>query len=125
MIEAGFKIMITSVSCEGLDHNWLGHVLDERSLKELQELSTKHRFNVDGEGGEYETFVLGGPIWSRSLKVEGEEQHSASRGVFYNSFSGLNRSTGECNSLIYNFSRHANMIAWFEHCFQFFSTKGC
>ena len=82
MIEAGFKIMITSVSCEGLDHNWLGHVLDELSLKELQELSTKHRFNVDGEGGEYETFVLGGPIWSRSLKVEGEEQHSASRGVF-------------------------------------------
>ena len=82
MIEAGFKIMITSVSCEGLDHNWLGHVLDERSIKELQELSTKHRFNVDGEGGEYETFVLGGPIWSRSLEVEGEEQHSASRGVF-------------------------------------------
>ena len=82
MIEAGFKIMITSVSCEGLDHNWLGQVLDERSLKELQELSTKHRFNVDGEGGEYETFVLGGPIWSRSLEVEGEEQHSASRGVF-------------------------------------------
>ena len=82
MIEAGFKIMITSVSCEGLDHNWLGHVLDERSLKELQELSTKHRFNVDGEGGEYETFVLSGPIWSRSLKVEGEEQYSASRGVF-------------------------------------------
>ena len=82
MIEAGFKIMITSVSCEGLDHNWLGHVLDERSLKELQELSTKHRFNIDGEGGEYETFVLGGPIWSRSLEVEGEEQHSASRGVF-------------------------------------------
>lgn len=82
MVEAGFEIMLTSVSCEGLDHSWLGHVLTESSLKHLHELSNKHRFNVDGEGGEYETFVLGGPIWSRSLKVEGEEQHSASRGVY-------------------------------------------
>ena len=82
MIEAGFKIMLTSVSCEGLEHTWLGHVLNEKSLEKLQELSMKHRFNVDGEGGEYETFVLGGPIWSRPLKVVGEEQHTDSRGVF-------------------------------------------
>ena len=46
MIEAGFEIMLTSVSCEGLDHNWLGRVLDKKSLKELQELSTKHRLFV-------------------------------------------------------------------------------
>ena len=82
MVEAGFEIMLTSVSCEGLDHSWLGHVLTESSLKHLHKLSNKHRFNVDGEGGEYETYVLGGPIWSRTLKVEGEEQHTASRGVY-------------------------------------------
>ena len=82
MVEAGFEIMLTSVSCEGLDHSWLGHVLTESSLMHLHDLSNKHRFNVDGEGGEYETYVLGGPIWSRSLKVEGEEQHTASRGVY-------------------------------------------
>ena len=82
MIEAGFKIMLTSVSCEGLEHTWLGHVLNEKSLEKLQELSMKHRFNVDGEGGEYETFVLGGPIWSRPLKVVGEVQHTDRGGVF-------------------------------------------
>ena len=82
MVETGFEIMLTSVSCEGLDHTWLGHVLTDASLKHLHELSNKHRFNVDGEGGEYETFVLGGPIWSRSLKVDGEEEHTASRGVY-------------------------------------------
>ena len=82
MVEAGFEIMLTSISCEGLDHTWLGHVLTESSLKHLHELSNKHRFNVDGEGGEYETFVLGGPIWSRSLRVEGVENHTASRGVY-------------------------------------------
>ncbi|MGA0331271.1 MAG: diphthine--ammonia ligase [Candidatus Poseidoniaceae archaeon] len=82
MVEAGFQIMLTSVSCEGLDHTWLGHVLTESSLTKLHALSKQHRFNVDGEGGEYETFVLGGPIWSRALRVEGAEQHTASRGIF-------------------------------------------
>ena len=82
MVKAGFEIMLTSVSCDGLDHTWLGHVLTESSLGHLDELATKHRFNVDGEGGEYETFVLGGPIWPRSLTVEGEGHHTASRGVF-------------------------------------------
>ncbi|MGB1364939.1 MAG: diphthine--ammonia ligase [Candidatus Poseidoniaceae archaeon] len=82
MVEAGFQIMLTSVSCEGLDHSWLGHVLTKKSLNELHNLSKKHRFNVDGEGGEYETFVLGGPIWSRTMHAEGEEHHTASRGVF-------------------------------------------
>ena len=82
MVNAGFEIMITSVSCEGLDHNWLGCVLDESALSKLHELSLQHRFNVDGEGGEYETFVLGGPIWPRSFKVEGEKQYSANRGLY-------------------------------------------
>ena len=82
MVEAGFQIMLTSVSCEGLDHTWLGHVLTESSLLELHALSKQHRFNVDGEGGEYETYVLGGPIWSRALRVEGSEEHKASRGIF-------------------------------------------
>ena len=82
MVEAGFQIMLTSVSCEGLDHTWLGHVLTESSLFELHALSKQHRFNVDGEGGEYETYVLGGPIWSRALRVEGSEEHTASRGIF-------------------------------------------
>ena len=82
MIASGFEIMITSVSCEGLDHTWLGSVLTKPSLDKLEGLSTRYRFNVDGEGGEYETFVVGGPIWNRSLNVSGREQHSASRGVF-------------------------------------------
>jgi len=82
MVEAGFEIMLTSVSCEGLDSTWLGHVLTASSLKNLHELANRHRFNVDGEGGEYETFVLGGPIWSRTLKASGEQQYTASRGVY-------------------------------------------
>ena len=82
MVEAGFEIMLTSVSCEGLDHSWLGHVLTRESLEKLYELSQQYRFNVDGEGGEYETFVLGGPIWTPPLQISGEAVFTASRGVF-------------------------------------------
>ncbi len=83
MVESGFEIMFTSISCDGLDHAWLGRVLTPETLDELHNLSIQHRFNVDGEGGEYETFVLGGPIWFRSLQVTGEKEYTASRGVYH------------------------------------------
>ena len=82
MIENGFKIMINSVSCEGLDGEWLGRILDLDNVKELKSLSEKYRFNVDGEGGEYETFVVGGPHLPRMLKVEGNASFDSVRGVF-------------------------------------------
>ena len=82
MVAAGFEIMLTSVSCEGLDHSWLGQVLTNESLESLHRLSQQYRFNVDGEGGEYETFVLGGPIWSPSLNISGKPTYTASRGVY-------------------------------------------
>ena len=82
MIENGFKIMITSVSCEGLDGKWLGKILDLENVQELKSLSEKYRFNVDGEGGEYETFVVGGPHLSRALQVEGTASFDSRRGVF-------------------------------------------
>ena len=82
MIENGFKIMINSVSCEGLDREWLGTILDLNNVKELKLLSEKYRFNVDGEGGEYETFVVGGPHLPRTLEVEGTASFDSVRGVF-------------------------------------------
>lgn len=82
MIQNGFKIMINSVSCEGLDEKWLGRILDLENVKELKSLSDQYRFNVDGEGGEYETFVTGGPHLPRTLEVEGTTTFDSVRGVF-------------------------------------------
>lgn len=70
MIEHGFEIMITSVSAEGLDETWLGHVLTQDSFVDLEALAAKHRFHVEGEGGEYETLVLAGPHLKGRLDVE-------------------------------------------------------
>jgi len=47
--------------CRGLDETWEGRVLDKDSVDELIELSREYGFNAAGEGGEYETKVIGFP----------------------------------------------------------------
>ena len=82
MIEHGFEIMITGVSAEGLNEAWLGRVLTEASFDELAALAAKHRFHVEGEGGEYETLVLKGPHMQRRLAVEGTVHWDGVRGHY-------------------------------------------
>lgn len=69
LVDHGFEVMITSVSCEGLDETWLGTVLDAASLGRLAQLAERYRFNVEGEGGEYETLVVAGPHLPGRLEV--------------------------------------------------------
>ena len=80
MIEHGFEIMITGVSAEGLDKEWLGHVLTPSSFERLQELARRYRFHVEGEGGEYETLVVAGPHMNGRLEVAGEVMWEGVRG---------------------------------------------
>jgi ABC transporter with metal-binding/Fe-S-binding domain ATP-binding protein len=80
LIENGFKVMITGVSTEGLDKSWLGHIITKDSLKELSSLALKYRFNVDGEGGEYETLVIAGPHMKGELKMGFEIHWDGVRG---------------------------------------------
>ncbi len=94
LVEHGFGVVITSVACDGLDQSWLGETLTKKSLDKLIQLSKKFRFNVDGEGGEYETLVVYGPHLSGSIKIEGEKQWSGRRGHYKinnisNSFDGF------------------------------------
>ncbi len=67
LLEAGFEIIITSVSANGLDKAWLGRVADRQALKELAVLSKKFRFHLGFEGGEAETFVTNCPIFKKKL----------------------------------------------------------
>ena len=82
LIEHGFGVVITSVACDGLDESWLGETLTKQSLAKLIDLSDKFRFNVDGEGGEYETLVVHGPHFTGSIQLEGEKRWQGRRGHF-------------------------------------------
>ncbi|QKQ97951.1 diphthine--ammonia ligase [Candidatus Nanohaloarchaea archaeon] len=61
LIREGFEVEITSVATRGLDENWEGTVLDQDNIDELLNLAEEYRFNAAGEGGEYETRVVGFP----------------------------------------------------------------
>jgi len=66
-IDAGFDIIFSGVSSEGLDKGWLGRMLDSHTVERLKELHKKHAINIAGEGGEYETFVMDGPIFKKRI----------------------------------------------------------
>tara|TARA_B100001750_G_scaffold219622_1_gene206633 strand:- start:1992 stop:2771 length:780 start_codon:yes stop_codon:yes gene_type:complete len=70
LVSHGHQIMITSVTSDGLDEKWVGRILSQSDVVELEELSLKHRFNVDGEGGEFETAVLGAPWMNSEIKTQ-------------------------------------------------------
>ena len=61
LVREGFEVQITDVAARGLTEEWEGKVLDEDSVEELIELSEEFRFHASGEGGGYETRVLGFP----------------------------------------------------------------
>lgn len=61
LIREGFEVEITSVAARGLAEDWEGRVLDDENIDELLELAEEYRFNAAGEGGEYETRVVGFP----------------------------------------------------------------
>jgi len=63
------EVIFVSVSALGLGEEWLGRHLDENALSDLKRLSEKYFFNISGEGGEYETFVLDAPLYSKKLLV--------------------------------------------------------
>jgi len=68
-IELGFDVRFIGVYSMGLDKSWLGRKLTKESLEELIELNKKYKINLVGEGGEFETLCLGGPIFKKSLEI--------------------------------------------------------
>jgi diphthine-ammonia ligase len=73
MVHAGFKFMIAGVYAEGFDESWLGKIINERSIRELEGMRDKYRISPSGEGGEIETFVLDGPNFSKVISIDEAE----------------------------------------------------
>ena len=69
-VKAGFKSIIVGVFAEGFDETWLGRPLDEDTIDDLVCLHEKYGINIAGEGGEFETLVLDGPIFTKKLVID-------------------------------------------------------
>lgn len=80
LIEQGFEMMITSVTADGLGEEWLGKVLTISNFQDLRRLSEKYRFNIDGEGGEYETAVISAPWMQHRISTNYTTHWTGARG---------------------------------------------
>ena len=74
LVSSGFEVMVIAVAAEGFDESWLGRILDESAINELISLKKKYRISIVGEGGEFETAVLDGPIFKKRIKITKSEK---------------------------------------------------
>jgi diphthine-ammonia ligase len=69
-VNAGFQIMIVGVFAAGFDETWLGKIINHDTINKLVRLNEKYGINIAGEGGEFETLVLDGPLFHQTLVID-------------------------------------------------------
>ncbi len=65
-LDAGFETIIVAVKHEMLDVSFLGRTLNKDTLKELESKG----IDICGEGGEFHTFVIDGPLFSNRVELK-------------------------------------------------------
>jgi predicted ATP pyrophosphatase (TIGR00289 family) len=73
-IDLGFDVRIIGVYAEGFDESWLGRKIDEKTVEDLKELNKEHGINLIGEGGEFESLVVDGPIFKKRIVIINSEK---------------------------------------------------
>lgn len=82
LVVSTFEIIFTGIGAYGLDRSWLGRPIGKADVDRLVALSTKlarrlgeHTttvvpgLNIAGEGGEFESLVLDGPLFKKRLVI--------------------------------------------------------
>jgi len=70
LLDKGFNVILTKISCEGIPKEFLGKIIDKKMLEELKKLGQKHKFRIDFEGGEAESAVLLMPEFKKDIKID-------------------------------------------------------
>jgi diphthine-ammonia ligase len=65
-LQLGFKSTIVAIKQDALDNSFLGRTLDKFAISDLKNAG----IDASGEEGEYHTIVTDGPIFSRKLDIE-------------------------------------------------------
>jgi ABC transporter with metal-binding/Fe-S-binding domain ATP-binding protein len=69
LVKDHFEIIITGVFAYPLSKEWLGRTINTKFIDEVTILNKKYQINPGGEGGEFESFVLNCPLFSRKLEI--------------------------------------------------------
>lgn len=69
LVRARFETMIVGIFAYPLEEELLGKLIDLSMVGALKKMCARYRINPSGEGGELETLVLDGPVFSSRLEV--------------------------------------------------------
>jgi asparagine synthase (glutamine-hydrolysing) len=69
LLDLGFEFIFSSIAAYGLNKNWVGRVIEEKDIDKLVRLNEKIGLNVAGEGGEFESFVMDGPMYKKKIEI--------------------------------------------------------
>ena len=70
MQRLGFRMLVIEVDTSmGANKDWLGKEIDDGFLNEIEELRANKSINPIGEFGEYHTFVLDCPIYTKQIVI--------------------------------------------------------
>ncbi|HLH86024.1 MAG TPA: diphthine--ammonia ligase [Thermoplasmataceae archaeon] len=74
------RAIVVSVSADGLGPDYLGRFIDDSFIEDIAKKSRKYGINMAGEGGEYESLVIG---WDNRCIVieESEKRWTGSEGI--------------------------------------------
>lgn len=70
LLSTGFEFIFSSIAAYGLDKSWVGRRIGEKDIEKLVKLNEKIGLNVAGEGGEFESFVLDGPMYHKRIEIK-------------------------------------------------------
>ena len=65
LIKNKFEVIITGIAADGLNESFLGRKIDKKLIQDLKKL----KIHLGAEGGEYETFVLNCPLFSKKIEI--------------------------------------------------------
>jgi diphthine-ammonia ligase len=69
IIRDGFDVRIVGVAAYPLNNKYLGKKINKDFVAEFSDLMKSDKINPAGEGGEYESFVLDGPVFKDKLEI--------------------------------------------------------
>jgi len=74
-VGSGGRAVVTCCETRVLDESWLGRIVDERFVRDIQNVP----IDVCGENGEYHSFAFAGPLFARPVPWSAGETRSDGR----------------------------------------------
>jgi diphthine-ammonia ligase len=68
-IGLGFEAIVVTTRADTLGEEWLGRKIDRDFLKQIDEMEKKKGVTPCGEAGEYHTFVVNGPLFTKRIEI--------------------------------------------------------